>query len=113
MRLEPILCLLLLSAGCLSGCATAPRGRGWGRDATPFPGWQRVGHAAERAALAPETRIPVAGALASDALVGAALGHFFGAFFNDAFLGVDGPSERGLTIEVSRQGAAAGIRWTF
>ena len=39
-------------------------GRGWGQDATLAPGWQRVGRAALNAAVAPETWIPAAGALA-------------------------------------------------
>jgi hypothetical protein len=39
-------------------------GRGWGQDATLGPGWDRIGTAATKAALAPETWMPAAGALA-------------------------------------------------
>ena len=40
-----------------------PNGRGWGQDATVFPGWGKIGHAALDAALSPATWIPAAGAL--------------------------------------------------
>jgi hypothetical protein len=53
----------LLAIGLLAGCGTLPNGRGWGQDATLFPGWQRIGRAARNAALAPETWAPVAAAL--------------------------------------------------
>ena len=46
----------------LSGCGTLPDGRRWGQDARLFPGWQRLGNAAVRAALSPGTWIPAAGA---------------------------------------------------
>lgn len=48
----------------LAGCATLPRGHGWGETATLRPGWRRIGDAAARAALAPQTWVPAAGALA-------------------------------------------------
>ncbi len=48
----------------LSGCETLPGIRHWGEDATLTPGWACVGRAAQNAALAPETWIPAAGALA-------------------------------------------------
>lgn len=54
---------MILAAGCLAGCATAPPQGEWGRGATPSPGWKRIGHAAERAALSPATWVPAAGAV--------------------------------------------------
>ncbi|RJR30188.1 MAG: phosphatase PAP2 family protein [Desulfobacteraceae bacterium] len=48
----------------LNGCGTLPNGRGWGKDATFTPGWNRVGKAALSAALSYETWVPLAGALA-------------------------------------------------
>ena len=56
------LTLLLCSLTMLTGCGTLANGRGWGQDATLFPGWDRVGKAALNAALDPETWAPVAGA---------------------------------------------------
>ena len=63
---EPIwsgLVLVLFSLTMSTGCCTLPNGRGWGQDATLFPGWHRVGKAALNAALEPETWAPVAGAV--------------------------------------------------
>ncbi len=58
--------ILFVSALCifglLSACGTMKNGRGWGQDATVFPGWYRVGKAALDAATAPETWVPIAGA---------------------------------------------------
>lgn len=50
---------------------------------------------------------------ASDVLVGAALGHFLAAFFNDAFLGLD--EARGLDVGVGYHGedVRVGVRWIF
>lgn len=48
----------------LCGCGTLAYGRGWGQDASLAPGWERVGRAAKNAALATETWVPAAGALA-------------------------------------------------
>ena len=45
----------------------------------------------------------------SDVLFGAALGNFFGAFMNEAFLGLDG----GVTIQPSREGVVLGLRWAW
>jgi membrane-associated phospholipid phosphatase len=56
------LALVLCSLKMITGCGTLANGRGWGQDATPFPGWDRVGQAALNAALEPETWVPVAGA---------------------------------------------------
>ena len=56
------LALALSLATMLAGCGTLANGRGWGQDATLFPGWDRVGQAALNAALEPETWVPVAGA---------------------------------------------------
>jgi membrane-associated phospholipid phosphatase len=55
--------MVVYSLGVVAGCGTLPNGRGWGQDATPWPGWQRVRTAAVDAALAPATWVPVAGAL--------------------------------------------------
>ncbi|MFZ5447634.1 MAG: phosphatase PAP2 family protein [Thermodesulfobacteriota bacterium] len=46
----------------MTGCCTLPNGRGWGQDATLFPGWERLGKAALKAATEPETWVPAAGA---------------------------------------------------
>lgn len=54
---------IVYSIVLLTGCGTLSNGRRWGQDATLFPGWERVGHAARDAALAPETWVPAAGAL--------------------------------------------------
>jgi len=56
------LALVLWALTILTGCGTLANGRGWGQDATLFPGWDRVGRAALNAALEPETWVPVAGA---------------------------------------------------
>jgi len=42
---------------------TLQNGRKWGQDATIFPGWQRIGNAALKAARAPATWAPALGAL--------------------------------------------------
>jgi membrane-associated phospholipid phosphatase len=57
-----VLALVLGSMKICAGCGTLANGRGWGQDATLFPGWDRVGRAALNAALEPETWAPVAGA---------------------------------------------------
>jgi len=56
---------VLLCLPCLlGGCSTPARVSGLGQD-EPLPfGWERIGRAARNAALAPETWVPVAGALA-------------------------------------------------
>ncbi len=46
----------------LVGCGTMSNGRGWGQDATLFPGWSRVGKAAYDAAVSPLTWAPAVGA---------------------------------------------------
>ncbi len=56
--------LIWCSFAWLSGCGTLPDGRRWGQDVTLFPGWERLGQAAVRAALDPGTWVPAAGALA-------------------------------------------------
>jgi PAP2 superfamily protein len=45
----------------------------------------------------------------SDVLIGAALGNFFGAFINEAFLGLDGE----MIIQPSREGVVLGLRWPW
>ena len=47
----------------LIACGTLQNGRGWGQDATLFPGWHRAGDAVVDAATAPETWVPLACAL--------------------------------------------------
>jgi hypothetical protein len=49
----------------------------------------------------------------SDILVGYALGHFFSAFINDAFLGLDGNKAPLITMESSRKSLYLGLNWTF
>lgn len=48
----------------------------------------------------------------SDVLAGAALGHFFGAFFNDAFLGIENSSTVPF-VEPSRNGLVVGLQASF
>jgi membrane-associated phospholipid phosphatase len=47
----------------------------------------------------------------SDVLAGIALGHFFGAFFTDAFLGIDDPDQVAVLFEPSREGFAMTVRF--
>jgi membrane-associated phospholipid phosphatase len=54
---------LFLAAAVLAGGGTLPNGRGWGQDATLFPGWRRVRDAAVNAVTAPATWVPAAGAI--------------------------------------------------
>jgi len=54
---------LFLAVAVLAGCGTLPNGRGWGQDATLFPGWRRVRDAAVNAVTDPATWAPAAGAL--------------------------------------------------
>jgi len=56
------LVLVFCSMKMFIGCGTLANGRGWGQDATLFPGWDRVGKTALNAALEPETWAPVVGA---------------------------------------------------
>jgi hypothetical protein len=49
----------------------------------------------------------------SDVLVGYALGHFFSAFINDAFLGLDNGKAPQLTVDPSRKGIWIGLDWAF
>jgi len=49
----------------------------------------------------------------SDVLVGYALGHFFSAFINDAFLGVDIKREAFFIIDPSRDGVTVSMRWAY
>ncbi len=58
-HLVVVLCVIVL----LSGCGTLQNGQKWGQDATIFPGWQRIGNAALKAARAPATWAPALGAL--------------------------------------------------
>jgi len=49
----------------------------------------------------------------SDVLAGYALGHFFSAFINDAFLGLSDDGTPVLTIASSRKGIWLGAYWSF
>ncbi len=68
MRPRPLLLSVSsrLGLGLLSlltlGCGTLAGGRGWGQDATVWPGTERLGTAAKDAALDPWTWVPAAGA---------------------------------------------------
>jgi hypothetical protein len=48
-----------------------------------------------------------------DVLGGMAIGHFIGAFFTDAFMGLDNPRDTMVLIEPSREGAVAMIQFNF
>lgn len=64
-RRQLLIVPVLLCLSCfLCGCSTPAKDRGRGQDESlPF-GWERIGRAARNAALAPETWVPVAAALA-------------------------------------------------
>jgi hypothetical protein len=47
----------------LTACGTLKNGRGWGQDVTILPGWRQIGDAAINATTAPQTWVPLAGAL--------------------------------------------------
>ncbi|HXY61862.1 MAG TPA: phosphatase PAP2 family protein [Nitrospirota bacterium] len=49
----------------------------------------------------------------SDVLAGIAIGHFFGAFLTDAFLGLDNPRHLSLLVEPSRAGGIAMLQFNF
>jgi hypothetical protein len=49
----------------------------------------------------------------SDVLVGAALGHFFGALINDAYLGFDAATEVRVTVNFGKEGGKVGLTWAF
>jgi membrane-associated phospholipid phosphatase len=49
----------------------------------------------------------------SDVLAGVAIGHFFGVFFTDAFLGLDNPKSAMVLLEPSREGAVALVRFKY
>lgn len=49
----------------------------------------------------------------SDVLAGMALGHFMGAFFNDAFLGLDQTEQIGLAIQPARKSVSITFNWAF
>lgn len=49
----------------------------------------------------------------SDVLAGMAIGHFFGAFITDAFLGLDYKGGAGVTVEPSRNGFKLAIFWSY
>ena len=49
----------------------------------------------------------------SDVLAGMAIGHFFGAFLTDAFLGLDNPRHALVLVEPSREGVLAMIQFDY
>ena len=49
----------------------------------------------------------------SDVLVGYALGHFFSAFIQDAFLGLDTKEGPFITVTPSKKGIALGLYGTY
>ncbi len=49
----------------------------------------------------------------SDVLAGIAIGHFFGAFFTEAFLGIDDPDRVLVLFEPSKNGAVMTVRFGF
>jgi membrane-associated phospholipid phosphatase len=49
----------------------------------------------------------------SDVLAGIAIGHFFGAFCTDAFLGMDNPRNTLVVFEPSRDGVVAAVRFNY
>jgi membrane-associated phospholipid phosphatase len=49
----------------------------------------------------------------SDVLAGMAFGHFFGAFINDAFLGLDSPKNFFFSVEPSRRDVLCSVHWVF
>jgi membrane-associated phospholipid phosphatase len=49
----------------------------------------------------------------SDVLAGIALGHFFGVFLTDAFLGLDNPRHALVLVEPSREGVLAMMQFNF
>jgi membrane-associated phospholipid phosphatase len=57
------LSLMIFSFSIFGGCGTLPNGRGWGEDATMFPGWDKTGKAAYNSLVSPFTWVPVAGAV--------------------------------------------------
>ena len=58
-------------------------------------------------------RVEAAKHYPSDILIGMAVGNFFGAFFNDAFLGIDPEDFRGVTFQPTERGLMLGFNWTF
>jgi len=46
-------------------------------------------------------------------LAGIALGHFLGAFINDAFLGAEDPKKIFLALDPSAKEVAVGVYWGF
>lgn len=55
--------ILVFNSIMFQGCGTLSNGRGWGRDATLTPGWERIKTSAVNAVASPETWGPLAGAL--------------------------------------------------
>jgi len=55
--------MVIVAVAAVQGCGTLPNGRGWGQDATVFPGWERVRNAAVDAVKAPGVWAPTAAAL--------------------------------------------------
>ena len=49
----------------------------------------------------------------SDVLAGAAIGHFFGAFFNDAFLGTDSPVLVDTSVDPAGHAVCFNLLWSY
>jgi len=58
-------------------------------------------------------RVEAEGHYPSDVLVGAAIGHFFAVFFNNAFLGLNNPHDIALEVEPSREGVMVRFLCSF
>ena len=58
-------------------------------------------------------RVEAAGHFPADVLVGAACGHFFGVFFNNAFLGLNNPHDVALEVEPLRSGVMVRFKWSL
>lgn len=82
-------------------------------------GWPRTATTASQVGLGALTlatawaRVEANQHFPSDVLAGMALGHFFGVFFTDAFLGLNNPRNAAVLIEPSREGAIGMLRINY
>ena len=63
-RIYVFLFMAVILLPVFNGCGTLSNGRIWGQNATFTPGWDRIKESAAKAALSPETWVPVAASLA-------------------------------------------------
>ena len=63
-RIYVFLFMAFILLPVFNGCGTLSNGRIWGQNATLTPGWDRIKESAAKAALSPETWVPVAASLA-------------------------------------------------